>query len=61
MFYSLINIKIPICQYDNMENGCSIQDDNPIRQLLKYRKCDTIVSLFTPIIANFAFCFKVKD
>ena len=44
-----------------MEKGCSKRGDNPLRQLLKYRKCEANVSLFTPIIANFAFCFKVKD
>ena len=61
MFYSLIDIKTLICQYNNMEKVCSKQGGNPIRQLLKYRKCEVNVSLFTPIIATFAFCFKVKD
>ena len=44
-----------------MEKVCSKQGGNPIRQLLKYRKCEANVSLFTFIIATFVLCFKVKD
>lgn len=44
-----------------MEKVCQKQGGNPLRQLLKYRKYEAIVSLFTAIIATFTFCFKVKD
>ena len=44
-----------------MEKWRSKQGKDPIRQLLKYRKCEANVSLFTFIIATFVLCFKVKD